>query len=46
MILGRQKDFAGTPSRTCSKDKNKSLIRIPSNSKLPKDFFKIETPNK
>jgi hypothetical protein len=31
-----------TPS--CSRDKNKSLVRVPSNSKLPKDFFRPDDP--
>lgn len=32
-----------TPS--CSREKNKSLVRVASSSKLPKDFFRPDEPH-
>ena len=42
MLLGRERSLL---KRTASdsKDKNRSLVRVASSSKIPKDFFKQET---
>lgn len=42
MLLGREKELRTRPTSQ-SKDKNKSMVRVASSSKLPKDFFKNDT---
>lgn len=42
MLLGREKELVRRNSSQ-SKDKNKSMVRVASSSKLPKDFFKQDT---
>lgn len=42
MLLGREKELVKR-NASSSKEKNRSLVRVPSNSKLPKDFFKQES---
>lgn len=42
MLLGREKELR-TRETSQSKDKNKSMVRVASSSKLPKDFFKNDT---
>jgi hypothetical protein len=39
MLLGREKLFNNRASSE-SKEKNKSLVRVASSKKIPKDFFK------
>jgi hypothetical protein len=41
MLLGREKLFVNRAASQ-SKEKNKSLVRVASSKKLPKDFFKNE----
>lgn len=42
MLLGREKELVKR-STSASREKNRSLVRVPSNSKLPKDFFRPES---
>lgn len=43
MLLGREKNLHARPTSQ-SKDNNRTLLRVASSSKLPKDFFKNDTP--
>jgi hypothetical protein len=42
MLLGRERELVKR-NASQSKEKNKSLVRVASSSKLPKDFFKQES---
>jgi hypothetical protein len=44
MLLGRERNLLARPTSQ-SKDKNRALLRVASSSKLPKDFFKNDTPH-